>query len=114
MRRRTSVRLAWVAIAVLQLVLPGATAWADARLERESASPRAAVHIEQTGGSHCPRVHPTDCALCQHLATPLARVAPVRALFVAAPCVRVGAIDRARPPHATPRALPQPRAPPLS
>ena len=114
MRRRAGSRFAWLIVLVLQLALPGATAWADARLERESLTPRGASHVESHRTPQCPRAHPLDCALCQHLASPLARAAPAPALFVDAPRVRVSPAGRVRPAQAPSVALPQSRAPPLS
>ena len=50
-------------MALLQIVLPQATAYADALLEREGA--RAFAHVEPVGTKGCVAVHPDDCALCR-------------------------------------------------
>jgi hypothetical protein len=104
------VRAVWLLAAVLQLLLPGAAAWADARVD--TASARATAHIESHTTSSCARVHPPDCALCHFLTAPLAprRPATLRA---------AGAGARVAPPAEPARLLrtptplhPQPRAPP--
>lgn len=114
MRRTGIARFCWLLAALLQLVLPGAAAWVDARVEQESRSPRAASHVESHQTSQCPRVHPPDCALCQYLTAPLARVAAQR--FELPPLRRHGVVvdeaDRAAPAAAF--ALHQSRAPPLA
>jgi len=52
--------------AILQIVLPGATLLADARLER-GAVRGPASHVESKTTSSCAAVHPDGCALCQFL-----------------------------------------------
>jgi len=61
--------------AVLQLLLPTVVSIADARLERVAMSARAYSHVEATTGKDCAAAHKADCALCQHLTTPLAKAA---------------------------------------
>lgn len=74
MRRSNGLtRLLWRATALLQLLVPTVVSIADARLERDAASARASSHVEETTSKDCVRVHPTDCALCQHLTTPLSK-----------------------------------------
>src|SRR5687767_7445352 len=74
MRRSTGLtRLLWRVLALLQLLVPTVVSIADARMEREAASARSYSHIESTTGKDCVRVHSSDCALCQHLTTPLAK-----------------------------------------
>ena len=96
--------------AALQLALPGAAAYADARLDAIAATARP--HVESHTTTGCTRIHAPDCALCHYLSAPAASKAPMaldlgdnrnRILLRAAPvrCARA----RARP-H------PQPRAPP--
>ena len=63
----------WRVTAVLQLLLPSVVSVADARLERDAASARAYSHVEATTGEDCVPVHTSDCALCQHVITPLAK-----------------------------------------
>lgn len=58
---------------LLQLLLPTVVSIADARLERDALSARAYSHVEATTGEDCARVHKADCALCQHLTTPIAK-----------------------------------------
>ena len=60
---------------LLQLLLPTGVSLADARLERDAMSARAYSHVEATTGKDCARAHKADCALCQHLTTPIAKSA---------------------------------------
>ena len=74
MRRSTGlIRTLARVTAFLQLLLPTAVSIADARLERDAMSARAYSHIEAATGKDCVRLHKADCALCQHLTTPLTR-----------------------------------------
>ena len=74
MRRPTGlVRTLWRVTALLQLLLPTAVSIADARLERDAMSARAFSHVEATTGKDCARTHRSECALCQHLTTPLTK-----------------------------------------
>ena len=57
----------------MQLVLPLVVSVADARLERDAMSARAYSHVEARTGTDCVRVHPSNCALCQHLTTPVSK-----------------------------------------
>ena len=99
-----------LAAALLQLGLPGAAAWADARLD--AAGTRAAAHVESHTTAACARVHPPDCALCHFLTAPLAPRRPAT-LRVASTSDRVPwRAEPARLPHALSRPHPQPRAPP--
>ena len=66
-------RILWRVAALLQLVLPLVVSVADARLERDAMSARAYSHVEATTGTDCVRVHPSNCALCQHLTTPVSK-----------------------------------------
>ena len=95
---------------LLQLLLPGAAAWADARLDIAGA--HAAPHVESHTTKSCAPIHAPDCALCHFLSAPA-----VTARTVA---LRLNVADN-RPlpgtsPTAQPRPLarphPQPRAPP--
>jgi hypothetical protein len=70
MRRLRLLRRLSVVLALLHLLVPPLVGIADARLERDAArSGPAFVHVESHGSPKCPRVHPTDCALCQAVAT---------------------------------------------
>jgi hypothetical protein len=114
MRRSVFSRALWLVAALLQLTLPGATAWADARLERESRSPRGASHIEAHHSRDCPRTHPPDCGLCQHLATLFTRAAPLRFEVLRAQRYEVPCGASERPARTAPFTLALSRAPPLS
>jgi hypothetical protein len=110
-RRTPAVRACWLVAAALQLALPGAAAWADARLD--SAGAHATPHIESHTSKSCARIHAPDCALCHFLSAPTLQgrairfhldVADSRVARPAAPAPSLGAPDRL---------LPQPRAPPV-
>lgn len=74
MRRSTGLaRALWRFTALLQLLAPTVVSIADAKLERDAASARAFSHVEANTSKDCVRVHTSDCALCQHLTTPLAK-----------------------------------------
>jgi len=110
-QRRLSVRLFWLVVAALQFAGPPAAAWADARLEAQSA-PGAPQHIEEHSTSRCPRGHPADCVLCHFLTRPL--VTPARPPAVI-PSVAVETPDPQSTgprPMGAPSLLPQSRAPP--
>jgi hypothetical protein len=110
MTARRATRALWLVGALWQLVLPGAAAWADARLD--AAGGAARPHIESHTTKSCARVHAPDCALCNLLTTPAVTATPA--------AVRLAVADRRDPRHtgpaARPRLLarthPQPRAPP--
>jgi len=99
---------------LLQLLLPTIVSIADARLERDALSARAYSHVEATTGKDCTRVHKADCALCQHLTTPITKATkpamPIYGHRCERPSVAFG-ITRASA-HAQRPALP--RAPPLA
>ena len=76
MRRAGGLRHAFSHVTLfLQLLLPTVVSIADARLERDALSARAYSHVEATTGKDCARAHKADCALCQHLTTPIAKAA---------------------------------------
>src|SRR5437899_11285314 len=109
-QRPPALRALWLATALLQLTLPGAAAWADARLD--TAESHAVAHIESHTTNSCARIHAPDCALCHFLAAPAvtARAAALR-LNVADNWPLLGTGPTAQPrPLARPH--PQPRAPP--
>jgi len=109
-RRPLRARALWLLGTLLQLLLPGAAAWADARLD--AAGAHATAHIESHTSKSCARIHAPDCALCHFLTAP--------ALTGRATPLRLDVADRLAPrpvdPAGTARALarphPQPRAPP--
>src|SRR5256712_10378240 len=77
-RRPLGARALWLLGTLLQLLLPGAAAWADARLD--AASAHATAHIESHTSKSCARVHALDCAICHFLSAPAvtARAAALR------------------------------------
>src|SRR5258708_39816798 len=76
MRRHSrAVRILWLLGAVLQVVLPPAAAYADARVDALGAAARP--HVESHTTNSCARIHPPDCALCHYLSAPLARRQPM-------------------------------------
>jgi hypothetical protein len=76
MRRASGLKRAFSHVTLLlQLLLPTVVSIADARLERDALSARAYSHVEATTGKDCARAHKADCALCQHLTTPIAKAA---------------------------------------
>src|SRR3954463_5378428 len=76
MHRSTGlVRALWQITVLLQLMLPTFVSIADAKLERDAMSARAYSHVEAHTGKDCTRAHKADCALCQHLSTPLTKAA---------------------------------------
>ncbi|PYP25627.1 MAG: hypothetical protein DMD51_08120 [Gemmatimonadetes bacterium] len=108
MSRMHSVRLL---TALLQLSLPGAAAWADARLD--SAGAHATAHVESHTTSACARIHPPDCALCHFLSAPFAgrRAAALRLATSGARTPRP--VEPAPVRNALARFFPPPRAPPV-
>jgi len=104
------VRVFRLLMALLQLSLPAAAAWADARLD--TAEAHATAHVESHTTSSCARIHPPDCALCHFLNAPFSGRRHV--------ALRLATSD-ARPPRpvepvpvrsALARFFPPPRAPP--
>jgi hypothetical protein len=97
-------------VTMLQLVVPGAAAWADAELEAQGRS--APIHIESHSTSSCARVHPPDCGLCRFLNLPLsiesAQDTSLAQVFRRIP----GRLERVTAPALRRRARAQPRAPP--
>jgi hypothetical protein len=109
-QRSPALRACWLLAAVVQLLLPGAAAWADARVD--TAGAHATAHIESHTTSSCARVHPPDCALCHFLTAPLAPRRPAT-LRVAGAGARVAPpAEPARLLRTPARLHPQPRAPP--
>ena len=107
------VRSAWLLCALLQLALPGAAAWGDARLEQQSLRRAGVGHVESHSTPACGRAHLADCALCRFVSAafetsrPAAVEIPPPARTVPAPSGRVlhAVVVRER--------LPDSRAPPL-
>jgi len=109
-RRPIAVRGLWLVATALQVVLPGAAAWADARLD--AAGAHATAHIESHSTGSCARVHPPDCALCHFLTAPLGPGRPTT-LRLAGTSARVAPpAEPARLLRTLARLQPPPRAPP--
>jgi len=108
--RSPAVRAAWLFGALVQLALPGAAAWADARLD--AAGTHATAHFESHTTKSCARIHAPDCALCHYLTAP----ALTGGATSLRPDVAVGRVARPADPagttHQLARPHPQPRAPP--
>ena len=104
----------WRVTALLQLLLPSVVSIADARLARNASSARAYSHVEATTGKDCARVHTSDCALCQHVITPLAKSqksappSPATRAEVPAVAVRVACDSAPKQRPTLPRAPPTP------
>jgi len=97
-----------VLLTLLQLSVPAAAAWADARLG-EATGP---AHIESHSTAACARVHPADCAFHRFLAAPLART-PATVLRVRqGQGIRWTPYAIARSANAADLTLPDSRAPP--
>ena len=109
-RRPLGARLLWLLGTLLQLGLPGAAAWADARLD--AAGAHATAHVESHTAKSCARIHAPDCALCHFLTAPAltGRAMPLRLDVAAGRAARPAAPASFR--RAFARLLPPPRAPP--
>jgi hypothetical protein len=114
MRRLRLLRTLSLVLALLHLLVPPLVVVADARVEQEAArSGRAIVHVESHGSPTCPRVHPTDCALCQVVATvaaPPRASCPIPATTVALLAPLAARLGR---PASGQFTLALPRAPPI-
>ena len=91
-------------------MLPGAAAWADARLD--TAEYHAAAHIESHTTTSCARIHAPDCALCHFLTTPVVTGRATARPIAAAHELQAGAGHPAVLLHRLFRPHSQPRAPP--
>ena len=111
MRRRSpAVRAAWLLATALQLLLPGAAAWADARFEIAGA--HATPHVESHTSKSCARIHAPDCALCHFLTAPAVTGGAVVLRLDVAARQAPRPVDPAGTAHPLARPHPQPRAPP--
>jgi len=99
-----------LAAALLQLGLPGAAAWGDARLD--AAGAHAAAHFESHTSQSCARIHAPDCALCHFLTAPTVTARPTALRLDIAHDRGPRPADSATLPQALARPHPQPRAPP--
>ena len=109
-RRPLGARALWLLGTLLQLLLPGAAAWADARLD--AAGTHATAHIESHTSKSCARIHAPDCALCHFLTAPALRGRAMLLRLDVAARQAPHPIDRAGTAHALARPHPNPRAPP--
>jgi len=112
-RRPRAWRLAWLIAAAFQLLVPTIWSVSDARAEAVSAR-AASVHVEAPGTKGCPRVHPSDCVVCQAIAVVGAPSAPATAPALVARVIAARPADPARR-GSTARAPGDPpqRAPPV-
>jgi hypothetical protein len=108
-RNSRLVRACLLFAAILQLTLPGAAAWADARLD---AGPAGTSHVEDHSTGACPRMHPADCALHRFLSAPLAVGTPAAVRLGATPQRTAVTPGRGLPAAALQGRLPDWRAPP--
>jgi len=109
-RRPLGARALWLLGTLLQLLLPGAAAWADARLD--AAGTHATAHIESHTSKSCARIHAPDCALCHFLTAPALRGRAMLLRLDVAAGQAPHPVDRAGTAHALARPHPNPRAPP--
>ena len=109
-RRPLGARALWLLGTLLQLLLPGAAAWADARLD--AASVHATAHIESHTSKSCARIHAPDCAVCHFLTAPAVATNPSALRPRVADSRIISRADPAGLPHPLARPHPQPRAPP--
>jgi hypothetical protein len=109
MRKRSLwVRTPLLLLTLLQFSVPGAVAWADARVG-ERGGP---AHIESLSTSTCPRVHPSDCTFHRFLAAPLARATAPVVRLRDGQGIRWTPTASAQSRIAADRTLPNSRAPP--
>jgi hypothetical protein len=110
-RRSRAVRTGWLLAAVLQLLAPGAAAWADARLD--TAGAHATAHVESHTTSACARIHPPDCALCHFLTAPFSGRRPVALRLATSDARAARPVEPVPVRSALARFFPPPRAPPV-
>lgn len=114
MRRPRLARALTVVLALLHLLVPQLVAVADARQSAEAVGAHPTAHAESHRSPRCPRVHPTDCGLCQAIATFALPARAEPAVPVATAQIAV-AVTRVLGDGAPGRfALALPRAPPAS
>jgi hypothetical protein len=109
-RRSPHARIFLAGLLALQVGLPGAVAWADARLDASSAL--AVAHFDSHTTESCVHIHPADCAFDRFLSAPFA---PGKAAAVSIRVTAPRAVWRSSP-HvsftASQERLPDSRAPP--
>lgn len=109
-RRSGGARALWLLGTLLQVVLPGAVAVADARLDAVGA--HAAAHFESHTTKSCARIAAPECALCHFLTAP-GVTAQTQTMRLALSDERVHPqTNAAELPDPLARPHPQPRAPP--
>ena len=108
--RPLGARAFWLLGTLVQLVLPGAAALADARLD--SAGAHATAHVESHTSKSCARIHAPDCALCHFLTAPAVSGRTVVLRLDVATRQAPRPVDPAGTAHPLARPHPQPRAPP--
>jgi len=109
-KRPLRMRAPLFLLTLLQLSVPGAAAWADARLGGEGWN--APAHIESHSSASCVRVHPADCAFHRLLITPVVgNRAPVLRIR-AGHAIRLAAVTLESPPVVSTATLHDSRAPP--
>lgn len=113
MNRRTPLaRLGLLTLASLQLLITGAAAWADARLD--AGGPKGPVHVESHSTQACAPVHPADCILHRFLSTPGGIVRAISASFGLSVRLRATPTVQGLGNSELQQRLPDIRGPPLS
>jgi hypothetical protein len=110
-KRPLRLRAPLFLLTLLQLSVPGAAAWADARLGEGWAAP---AHIESHSSATCVRIHPADCAFHRLLTTPVAGHRPPVLRIGAGQGIRWTIFAREAPRAISQVTLHDSRAPPLS
>jgi hypothetical protein len=110
--RTSRARWVFLAVALLQLALPGTAALADAQLD--AVAPRVPIHLESRATQACVPIHPADCVLHQFLSTPgsVGQRVLVSVRSGAAPPPTANATGLT--PSTAQQRLPDSRAPPVS
>lgn len=104
------MRVSWLLAGLVQLALPGAAAWADARLD--AAGEHAVAHVESHSTRSCARIHAPDCAVCHFLTAPALRGRAMLLRLDVATRQPPRPVDPAGIAHPLAKPHPQPRAPP--
>src|SRR2546426_9600447 len=109
-KRPLRIRAPLFLLTLLQLSVPGAAAWADARLGGEGWN--APAHIESHSSASCVRVHPADCAFHRLLITPVVGHRSPVLRIRAGQAVRLAGCTRENPPAGSAATPPRSRPPP--
>jgi hypothetical protein len=114
MQSSMTFRLVLVFLAAMQLFLPAAAEYAEARSMAAAESPWSALHIESERSTDCPPGHPDHCAFC-HFAGHFAAPARATGMGTLPPESHARVLaGTAAGPHADASRLPLSRAPPRS